>query len=286
MIPQDILHALQQELGWQVHEAKPLGGGCIHHAHRITCQQGTFFLKWNSLGHAHLFEVEAKGLELLGSTACLYVPQVLHAGQTSEKAFLVLEFIQSGPKAPDYWQQLGRGLACLHAHSSPLYGLPYDNYIGSLPQSNRQHSSWPDFFVAERLAPMLKLARQKGHIDERLQQQFEKLFRKMPELIAEEKPALIHGDLWGGNLMIGPRGEPVVFDPAVYYAHREIELAFMNLFDRQPPVFYEAYQEVLPLQPGWRERFDLYNLYPLLVHVNLFGSGYLNGVRTAMRKYV
>lgn len=285
MIPDSLLQALQTRQGWRVRSAHPLGGGCIHHAHRVETDQGRFFVKWNALNQAANFEVEAKGLHLLAGIQALQVPEVVARGSTEAHAFLALTFIESRSRAGDFWEQLGRGLARLHRHSWQQFGLDYDNYIGALPQQNTPRDEWVAFFIQHRLMKPLQMAYDAGKVHRKLMDQMEQLYPQLPALLPEEAPALIHGDLWGGNLMAGASGEPVMFDPAVYYAHREIELAFMTLFDRQPPAFYEAYEEVYPLQAGWRDRIDLYLLYPLLVHVNLFGEGYLGGIRQTLKRY-
>lgn len=286
MIPSDIQAYLLETHSIEISQANALGGGCIHHAHHIATNQGSFFIKWNSLDQLHNFQVEKKGLELLRQSSTVGIPRTHFIGQVNQKAFLVLEFIESGRKAGDYWEDFGRKLAQLHQQSSSYFGLVYDNYIGALPQSNKQHEDWIEFFIQERLKATLKMAQERGLISASLIKDFEHLFAQLPQLLPTEAPALIHGDLWGGNIMVGPDGFVRIFDPAVYYAHREIELAFMTLFDRQPDRFYQAYQEVYPLETGWQSRFDLYKLYPLLVHVNLFGTSYLGSVKQILGRYV
>ncbi len=286
MLPTEIKSTLKRQFALSVLESRSISGGCIHHAQQIQCAEGTFFLKYNQLSQYHNFEVEAKGLRLLRETGTLRVPTVIGLGQTEAHAFLLLEWVESGSKARDSWEQFGQGLAHLHRHTQPQFGLEYDNYLGSLPQTNRFRSSWADFFREERLDPMLELAGRKGLIDSATRSRFDQLYLQLEKLFPEEAPALLHGDLWGGNLMTGAAGEPVLIDPAVYYGHREMELAFMTLFDSQPPAFYAAYESVYPLSPGWQDRTDLCNLYPLLVHVNLFGVGYLGSVQEILRRYV
>jgi protein-ribulosamine 3-kinase len=286
LLPAEISAELEASFALTVQNSRSLGGGCIHHAQRLECAEGSYFIKYNQLSQLHNFEVEAKGLQLLGRGGILKVPEVIGTGKTEAYAFLVLELIESGSKASDYWEQLGEGLAQLHQQTQAQFGLAYDNYIGSLVQTNRYRKHWPDFFRDERLEPMLQMATKKGLIDKTTRQRFDRLYQKLDQFFPQEPPALLHGDLWGGNLMTGSTGEPVLIDPAVYYGHREMELAFMTLFDSQPPAFYQAYQSVYPLSEGYRERFDLCNLYPLLVHVNLFGIGYLGSVQRILGRYV
>ncbi|GAB4406915.1 MAG: fructosamine kinase family protein [Bacteroidia bacterium] len=284
-LPTDLSLYLHERLGLPVQQVRALGGGCIHHATRVETEVDTFFLKYNRPDQAHNFEAEAAGLTLLAAHTPLGVPRVLATGTTGNHAFLLLQFVEQGPPARDYWEQLGRGLAVLHQHSAPAFGLDSDNYIGSLPQVNGWRSAWVDFFMECRVQPMQRLARARGLLSNDDERHLDRLRDRLAEWMPAEEPALIHGDLWGGNLLCDAQGAPVLIDPAVSYSHREMELAFMTLFDRQPPAFYQAYAEVWPLQPGYRERFDCYNLYPLLVHLNLFGSSYYAAVRDILHRY-
>jgi protein-ribulosamine 3-kinase len=285
-LPASLLAALQQVHGLQVDHARPLGGGCIHQATRLSTPGGDFFLKYNQPQEAHNFAVEAQGLSLLRETSTARIPAVIGRGETKSHAYLLLEYIEPGRPGPRYWEQLGEQLARLHQHSRPQFGLDYDNYIGRLPQANPDLADWPTFFAEARIRPLLRQAIDRGLMDRQDLQDFERLVPILDEIFPEEPPALIHGDLWGGNLLTDARGEAVLIDPAVHYAHREMELAFMTLFDRQPPAFHAAYEGVYPLAPGWRDRIDLCNLYPLLVHVNLFGGGYASSARQALRRYL
>ena len=285
-IPSNIVESISKELELNIRNASPLGGGCIHHANRIETQKGTFFLKYNHLREAHNFEVESQGLQLLAETQTLHVPKVIGRGSTDSHTWLALEFIDSASRSANYWQDFGRKLALLHRYSSETFGLDYDNYIGALPQQNNKHKNWINFFIQERIQPMLDMAISKRAFGSDIQHSFDKLFQRLPDIFPEETPALLHGDLWGGNIVTNQHGEAAIIDPAVYFGHREIELAFMTLFDRQPQEFYDAYEEVKPLSPGWWDRLDLYNLYPLLVHVNLFGGGYASSVKQILQQYV
>ena len=285
-VPIPILAQVERTYGLEIQQLQAIGGGCIHHAHRLDTASGPFFLKYNHSGQAHNFEVESKGLQLLAETGVVELPSVIGQGVAETYAYLLMEFIESGSRGDQFWEQLGSSLAQLHQHTSKGFGLDYDNYIGALPQSNHWRSSWPEFFVEERLQPMIRMAQNKGRMPKEVRGAFDRLLLRMNALFPNEPPALIHGDLWGGNLMTGKKGQAVLIDPAVYYGHREIELAFMTLFDSQPASFYQAYQSVWSLEPGWEERFDLYNLYPLMVHVNLFGGGYLQSVKSILNRYL
>lgn len=279
---QSIVHDFLQT---PVLSAQSITGGCIHQAFKLQTLRGPYFLKFNDLAQAGNLQVERKGLDLLREVGTLKIPQVFQQGETEKHTYLLLEWIERKPQATDFWEQLGMGLAHLHQHTRPQYGLEYDNYIGALSQSNASADTWDDFFIAQRIHPLVKSAQDKGYLPAETQRKFESFLKRVPELFPEERPALIHGDLWGGNLLSGTQGEPALIDPAVYYGHREAELAFMTLFDQQPDIFYRAYETVWPLVPDFPTRVKYYNLYPLLVHLNLFGTSYLSGIEQGLKGF-
>lgn len=221
-----------------------------------------------------MFSAEAKGLALLKSAAALRTPEVILLGVAGAHQFLLMEYVEPGERCETYWDDFAIGLAKLHQQSADLFGLDHNNYIGSLPQRNDLSNSWVQFFIEQRLKRQLQTGIDGGRIDRVLVGKFESLFEKLPSLLPEEPPSLLHGDLWGGNVMTSPAGDPVLIDPAVYYGHREVDLAMTQLFGGFDSDFLMRYSEALPLMPGYKERLRLYNLYPLLVHVNLFGGGY------------
>lgn len=263
-----------------------VGGGDINEAYRFETSAGIFLVKKNHAGrYPQMFEKEARGLALLASAKEIPVPFVVSHGEVGEMAFLVLKFIESAGRQPDFWDDFGQRLARLHKHTDTRFGLDHDNYIGSLYQSNRQHDRWTDFFREERLGRQVKMARDSGAIDRGTVSAFERFYQRLPEIFPEEPPALLHGDLWAGNFMENEFGHAVIIDPAVYYGHREMDLGMSRLFGGFADRFYGAYQEQYPLQPGWEKRLDYCNLYPLMVHVNLFGGGYLQSVRLILGKF-
>jgi fructosamine-3-kinase len=264
----------------------PVGGGSINEAYRLDTRKGIFFAKINNAKkYPQMFEKEALGLKLLRETNTLGVPEVFATGNAGKEAFLLLPFIASKAQLSDFWRLFGEQLATLHSHSQPTFGLDHDNYIGSLVQTNGMHDSWTPFFIEERLEPQLRLARDQGRVGSSTTQAFQRFYNRLDELFPAEPPALLHGDLWSGNFMVGDQGEPVLIDPAVYYGHREMDLAMSQLFGGFSPSFYEAYHAHYPLEKGWQKRLDYCNLYPLMVHVNLFGGSYLESVKAILNPF-
>lgn len=280
-------HILFQALGKPVEvlETRFLSGGDINLAAYVFSSEGAVFVKWNEAEKEGMFEAEARGLDLLRRAEALTIPEVIHHGQYQEKAFLMLEYINPTPRAANYWQDLGQSLALLHSHTQPRFGLDFDNYIGSLPQQNTQTSNGLRFFIEQRIQAQAGLAFYKGLLSKELYNKLPRLYDRLPELLPNERPALLHGDLWSGNVLVNEQGAPALIDPAVYYGFREMELAFTTLFGGFEPLFYEAYDEAFPLEPGFTERISIYNLYPLLVHVNLFGTGYVSGIERVLERF-
>lgn len=264
-----------------------VSGGSINSSYKLKAGNELFFVKLNSLEkYPQLCFTEAEGLKLIGQTGAVYVPKVIAHGAAGNEQFLLMEWIDGGKNNAEAQSELGRQLAELHRHSNDKFGLEYNNYMGSLTQVNTFHSSWTDFYIAQRLQPQLKTAVDTGLLGLSLIKDFEKLYVQLDKLYPKEKPALVHGDLWSGNYMVAASGRPVLIDPAVSYSHREVDIAMTALFGGFDIAFYRSYQEVYPLEKGWEERLDLWNLYPLLVHVNLFGKGYLGRLRSALERYV
>lgn len=252
-----------------------VGGGCIHQAYRLRFARGRkIFLKVNEVGFRSMFEAEAAGLEEIAASGpgCVRVPRVLEAGASGELAFLALEYLELGGRGDG--REMGRQVACMHRHRSPdgLYGWGRDNAIGATLQRNRKHSDWVAFFREERLRFQLELAREKGLRCDGA----EELLEKIGEFFRDYQPvpSLLHGDLWGGNAGFTIGGDPVVFDPACYFGDREADMAFTRMFGGFDAAFHAGYAEEWPLDPGCEQRRDLYNLYHVLNHYNLFDGGY------------
>ncbi|SNT06760.1 Fructosamine-3-kinase [Ekhidna lutea] len=277
---------IQKHLLSEIISTSHVSGGCINSAVKISTKESSYFLKWNKAELKQMFQAETEGLKILNNLSPVFSPQVIAQDQLGSKSYLLTEWIEKGRQTPDFWRVFGTNLAKQHKITSSRFGLDHDNYIGSLPQSNKTHNSWYDFFAVERINPQLKLASHKGLISNPIRNQFEILLGKLDQLIPEEPPALLHGDLWSGNFMINSSGEAAIFDPAVHYGHRETELAFTQLFGGFDQEFYHFYEKEYPLEPGFDQRVDIHNLYPLLVHVNLFGSSYLSGVIQTLNRFV
>jgi protein-ribulosamine 3-kinase len=271
----------------QITGATPLGGGCINDAFRLDTGQGTFFLKVNDAArYPGMFRAERRGLELLRSANALRVPEPIAVGEVDGRQYLLCEWVAEGRSAPGNSRLLGHGLARLHRVSSGPFGLDHDNRIGSLPQTNTPASTWEEFLIGSRIMPQLRLAERNGLLTPRLRDLLDRLMARLPGLFPQEPPALLHGDLWGGNAMTDDLGRPVIFDPAVYFGHREMDLGMMHLFGGFDPKVFDHYQEEYPLAPDWSSRIPLCQVYPLLVHVNLFGGGYAAQTEEAIRPYV
>lgn len=285
-VPSAILESIEAHTASTFRSFSFASGGCINHGGTLVTSRDVYFLKWNDLKKfPGMFAAESRGLSLLRQTDALAVPGVVHVGEVDGLQFLLLEHIESASRSRDYWIDFGRGLAALHRTTSPAFGLDHDNYIGSLPQKNSRTASGIEFFITRRLNVQLELSYGEGKTDHFVVKKFDGLYKKLPALLPDEPPALLHGDLWGGNIMTTSAGEPCLIDPAVYFGYREADLAMTRLFGGFDPSFLHSYEEVYPLQPGYQERFDLYNLYPLLVHVNLFGGGYLAQVMSILKRF-
>jgi fructosamine-3-kinase len=279
-------------VGSKVTGARVVGGGDINEAEAVTLADGRrLFVKTNARAPAGMFAAEARGLAWLAEARALRVPEVVAHGA----GFLALELVNSprggvaAPPARDFDERLGRGLAALHRHGAPRFGLDHDNFIGRLPQDNAAapEAGWAAFYRARRLEPQLRRAVDDGLASPRMKRGFERLFGALPELVGpEEPPARLHGDLWGGNLLCDEAGAPCLCDPAVYGGHREIDLAMMRLFGGFGARVFAAYEEAWPLAPGHETRVALYQLYPLMVHVNLFGGSYVGQVEAVLDRLV
>ncbi len=287
----DAQSRIETALGSRIVKNLPVAGGDINDATRIDLSDGRrAFVKTNLSAPRGMFPAEARGLKWLSEANTLRVPEVYavcREDATGQAAYLVLEWIEPGCKAHQFDEILGQGLAQMHRAYAASFGFDSDNFIGSLPQDNRSEPSWPEFFWTRRLQPQVKRAVDARRLEVSTQRAFEKLSLRLPELFSvTEPPARLHGDLWGGNLHTDSNGMPCLIDPAVYGGHREMDLGMMRLFGGFSPRVFATYADCYPIAPGFEERLALTQLYPLLVHVNLFGGGYAASVKNAVKRYV
>jgi protein-ribulosamine 3-kinase len=278
---------VEQRLEKKITSIVSVGGGSISTALRGTLAGGeTVFIKV-SPQQPDMFLKEANGLRELAGAGAIKIPEVLFA----DEQILVLEFLSTlAPSNPrKFFEIFGRQFAALHRHTATSFGFTENNYIGSTPQRNTPlSSSWKEFYFLNRLQFQYHLAERNGYADAVLRKLFTALGSRMDELISDdgEPPALLHGDLWNGNFLVLTGDVPAIIDPAVYYGHREADLAMAMLFGGFGEPFYSAYREAYPLQPGWEQRMELYKLYHLFNHLNIFGKGYLGQVVGTMKRLV
>ncbi len=259
-------------------------GGDINETYRLAMTDRDYFIKINTKDKLHMFEIEAKSLQILTASKSFRIPEVYEVGEFEEKSYILVEFIDSLTDTTNP-NNFAITLAKLHQNTFENYGLYFDNYIGSLPQYNKEKDDWINFYIENRLQYQINLAQQQGIIPTETIHKFDKLYQKLTNILVVEKPSLIHGDLWNGNYFYDTQGRAVIFDPAIYYGNREVDLAMMSLFGGFEIEIYEKYNEIFPMENNWKERLKIYQLYPLLVHLNLFGSSYLTGINTILDEF-
>ena len=290
-LPEALETAVRRELSTHfgdgaIRSIQAVRGGCINHCFRLDTAGGSAFLKVNEARrYPHMFAREADGLLALEQACPGITPAILAVGEAGHHQYLLLAFLEGGHSRDDDWQILGRDLARIHQQTSDRHGFDADNYIGSLPQGNHWTDDARNFYQEQRLLPLLRRCRDEDLMDSSLVRDIESLAASLEDHIPDAPASLVHGDLWSGNVHAGVDGRLSLLDPAVAYQHREADLAMTRLFGPFPAAFYQGYDEVFPLESGWRERQGLFQLYPLLVHVNLFGASYASSVRSILRKY-
>lgn len=265
---------------WQIIE-----GGSINKTYKVSTNNKTFFVKSNSKNvFKNGFKEEVLGLQFLEKNNA-FIPKIIFEGSFENDIFLILEWIEKGTETKLFWENFAQQLAQLHQQKSTKFGLDHSNYMGKLPQSNSNFDDFITFFVENRLKPQVKLAFDSNKIEKKHLKQFEVLYNDINSIFPVEKPAAIHGDLWSGNYICSTQEKAILIDPAVYYGHREIDIAMTQLFGGFPETFYKKYNEVYPLQPCFNLRTNFYNLYPLLVHLNMFGNSYLGSIEDIITKF-
>jgi len=285
----DLQSRLEKKFAEPIKSTVAVSGGSIANSCKLQLSSGRkFFLKQSRAGSTSSFASEALGLEELRKSGVVRIPEVVDKGPD----FLLLEWIEIGKNSSDSsMEELGRHLAGLHSFHGEKFGFVEDNFIGDSPQSNLTstagNENWTIFFAENRLHFQAELAEKKGYVTPEIRRLLEVLIEKIPDLLSgtEEKPSLLHGDLWCGNYLIDVDGHPWLIDPAVYYGHREADLAMTSLFGGFTKTFYSAYESAFPLVPGYPEREPLYQLYHLMNHLNLFGTGYYGQVLSILKRY-
>ncbi|MFK7809770.1 MAG: fructosamine kinase family protein [Saprospiraceae bacterium] len=278
---------IAEVLGDPTIHLQSITGGDISDAFLLKGSKRNYFLKINRKQNAEaLFQTEAKGLTLL--TPHCNTPELIKQGtfQNKKGAFLILEFIEPGKKDNDFWISFGRALAKLHQVSALQFGLDHENFIGRLAQLNNYTNTWAEFYATQRLIPQVKMAFDNNTLPATLLSHFDKLYNKLENLCPIEKPSLTHGDLWSGNFIASKNQQAFFIDPSVSFAHREMDLAMTKLFGGFKEPFYESYNNAFTLEQNFEERVSLYQLYYLLVHLNMFGTSYLGSVKQVLLKYV
>lgn len=281
-MPIEVARWLEGHGHGELESAHSVGGGCINQGTRLKTSAGrSFFLKVNPSAPHDVFACEAHGLKALRDAGGPTVPQVFLVGER----FLLLEDLNPAPPRKEYWALFGRQLAALHRNVQKRFGFDEDNYIGSTPQPNAWDEDGWRFFAERRLLYQARLAHDRGCLSAQDLKCVARLATRLNELIPEQPGSLLHGDLWSGNAISDRHGGPAMIDPAAHYGWREAELGMTSLFGGFPEAFYAAYEQAWPLEPGWRERLRIYNLYHLLNHVNLFGGGYLSSVKAILARF-
>lgn len=265
----------------------PVGGGSINNAFQVlTKENKRWFGKFNEVDKfPDLFVKEDRGLALLRRQNIIRIPHVIACTIVGKYQLLLLEWIEEGSRSANFRRTFGEQLARLHRVTADSFGLDEDNYMGALPQDNTPKFTWTEFFIHQRLEPLMRQATDQGLLDKTTIRHFERLYPILPSLFPIEPPSLLHGDLWSGNFLCDPVGNPVLIDPAVYYGHRSMDLAMTTLFGGLDRVFYEAYAASYPLPANYREQWDICNLYPLLIHLILFGKSYQPAILRTIQRF-
>jgi len=290
MISEEKIKArIEEKLKSKIKSLSSLSGGCISDAYKVTTDNGSnFFLKYNSSASNDMFIKEANGLKELAKANAIRIPDVL----SFDEHYILLEFITTGSRKKNFFEEFGCKFAEMHKFSSNSFGFYEDNYIGSNTQKNipdeKEKTSWVTFYFNKRILFQLQLAEKLGNSTPELRKGISKLENKIQEIIGDmqEKPSLLHGDLWSGNYMVDENGDAVLIDPAVYYGHREADLGMTKLFGVFNSEFYRAYNETFPLEDGYEYRENIYKLYHVLNHLNLFGGGYYSQALSIIKFYI
>jgi len=284
----DIQQKIEDFAGEKIVNSHSIGGGSIASTQWMETESGRRFVLKTGAQDKKMFPCEANGLRELEKAEAIHIPHVYLA----EEDFLLMDYVEAAPQKKDFWEQFGRRFAKMHRYRGGQYGFHEDNFIGHTEQKNiagkHQQQDWKAFYFEKRLLYQYNLAESRGLASPKLTKGFREIESKIDDIIGDsaEYPALLHGDLWSGNFIVDEKGEPCLIDPAVYYGQREADLAMTKVFGGFSPRFYDAYEEAFPLPPGHRQRENIYKLYHILNHLNLFGAGYLGQAEGLLWSYL
>jgi len=279
---QPLLKIIEEKNSLKINNISELSGGDINDVFLLNTTEGKKVVKINSTTEfPGMFDAEMAGTKALKKAEAIDVPQMIAVYTEANYSCLLMEYRETGTKSSDFWTVYGKQMADLHKNSQSTFGFPEDNYIGSLPQYNNEHDNIVDFYIEERLQPQFKSAKEHGYGLGNTK----KFCSELYHLIPQEKPALIHGDLWNGNYLVNASGHPCLIDPAVAYAPREMDLSMMKLFGGFSEELFNTYFEEFPVEKGFEDRVPIWQLYYLLVHLNLFGTGYLGSCQNIIARF-
>jgi fructosamine-3-kinase len=281
----DLQHIFK-DCGLNVQRYERVDGGDINKAYCLFTSQGKYFLKTNEENRfPYMFIKEANGLKMLRDNSSLIVPSVIKTGISYQEQYILLEWLEKGSTQKDTWKDFGTGLAMMHKKSQAYFGLDDENYIGSLKQFNSSHIQWNTFYAECRIMPLVKTLFDSSVFSDQDVDSANSFCNKLINLFPEEPPALLHGDLWAGNFLITSTGSAAIFDPAVYFGHREMDIGMTKLFGGFDQRLYDFYNDIYPLEEGWEKRLPVTQLYPLLVHAVLFGGHYIASAKNIFKAY-
>ncbi len=283
---QEFISHISEKIAEKIISYHSVAGGDISSAFLLKSGKRNYFLKVNSKPFAYtMFHAEQAGLEAIAKTETIAVPHIYLVDSFQDKSFLLVDFVES--KSPDSsdFSLFGTQLAKMHQHSQSKFGFYKDNFIGSLPQSNTFHDNWAEFYWFERILPQLQLAKENRLLSASEIPNENRAITLFQDSFGDVKPLLLHGDLWGVNYLIASNGTPFLIDPATYFGHSMVDIAMSKLFGGFSQSFYDAYHEIIPKPANYSQQIELYQLYYLLVHLNLFGSGYYSSVSRILKRY-
>ncbi len=281
-----LLQNIFKDCGLNVHRYEQVHGGDINETYCLFTSQGKYFLKVNDeIRYPGMFQKEATGLDLLRKHCTLIIPKVIKTGVCDGRQYLLMDWLEKTAAKTRMWEDFGSGLAMMHKQPQSYFGLNEDNYIGSVRQTNTSHNEWHSFYSESRIIPLVRILFDAGSFSSKDVDNANSLCKNLKEIFPAELPSLLHGDLWAGNFLIASPGDAAIFDPAVYFGHREMDIGMTKLFGGFDQRFYNAYNETYPLETNWERRLPIAQLYPLLIHAILFGGHYISTAGAIIKQF-